>query len=57
MNNEKKSEIIKSLAYGMTAKEIAACEDVTADEVERIRCDCADEIAQKKSWLERRNGA
>lgn len=55
MNNEKKMEIIKSLAYGMAAEEIAACEDVTAAEVEQISRDCADEVAQKKAWLERRH--
>ena len=55
MNNEKKMEIIKSLAYGMVAEEIAACEDVTAAEVEQISRDCADEVAQKKAWLERRH--
>lgn len=56
MNNEKKSEIIKSLACGMTAEAIADCEDVTVTEVEQISRDCADEIADKKSWLERRYG-
>lgn len=54
MNNEKKSEIIKSLAYGMEAEEIASLEDVTAEEVQQIRRDCAAEIADKKSWFEKR---
>lgn len=54
MNNEKKSEIIKSLAYGMAAEEIASLEDVTVGEVEQLRRDCADEIEQKKSWFENR---
>ena len=54
MNNEKKSEIIKSLAYGMTAEAIADCEDVTVTKVEQIRRDCADEIADKKTWIEGR---
>lgn len=54
MNNEKKSEIIKSLAYGMAAEEIASLEDVTVEEVQQIRRDCADEIADKKSWVEKR---
>lgn len=54
MNEEKRSEIIKSLAYGMETKEIASLEDVTVAEVEQIRRDCADEIADKKSWFEKR---
>ena len=54
MNNETKSEIIKSLAYGMAAKEIASFEDVSVVEVEQINRDCADEIADTKTWLERR---
>ena len=54
MNNEVKSEIIKSLAYGMTVESIADCEDVTVEEVEEICRVCADEITQMKSWLERR---
>lgn len=56
MNEEKKSEIIKSLAYGMTAEKIASLEDVTVEEVEQVRKDCTDEIADKKSWLEKRYG-
>lgn len=54
MNEEKRSEIIKSLAFGMSAEEIANCEDVTVAEVEQISRDCAAEIANKKSWLEGR---
>ena len=54
MNNETKSEIIKSLAYGIPAEAIADCEDVTVEEVEEICRDCADEITQMRSWLERR---
>lgn len=54
MNSEKKSEIIKSLAYGMTAGEIASLEDVTVEDVEQVRKDCANEIKQAKSWFEKR---
>lgn len=54
MNIEKKSEIIKSLAYGMAAEEIASLEDVTVGEVEQLRRNCAAEIADKKSWFEKR---
>ena len=56
MNEEKRSEIIKSLAYGMAAEEIASLEDVTVEEVEQVRKGCTDEIADKKSWHERRYG-
>lgn len=54
MNEEKRSEIIKSLAYGMTAEEIASLEDVSAEAVEQISRECADKIANTKTWLERR---
>lgn len=54
MSNEKKSEIIKSLAYGMATEEIASLEDVTVEEVRQFERDCADEIANKKSWFEKR---
>ena len=55
ISNEKRSEIIKSLAYGMAAEEIAACEDVTVAEVEQISSECAEAISYKKNWLERRH--
>ncbi len=54
MSNETKSEIIKSIAYGMASEEIAALEDISIAEVEKIRHECVDEIADIKSWLERR---
>lgn len=54
MSNETKSEIIKSLAYGMSAEVIADCEDVAVEEVEKICRECTDEITQMKLWLERR---
>lgn len=53
MNTEQKSEIIKSLALGMTAAEIAAIEGISTEEVEQIAYDCADEIARKKAFMER----
>ena len=52
MNNEQKSEIIKSFAYGMTAAAIAKIEGITEAEAEQIAYDCADEIARKKAYLE-----
>lgn len=56
MNNEQKSEIIKSLAFGMNAKEIAEVEGVSAAEVEQVAYDCADEIARKKAFSKRIGG-
>ncbi len=48
MNNEQKSEIIKSFALGMTAEQIAAVENITVEEAQQITCDCADEISRKR---------
>lgn len=53
MNNEQKSEIIKSLALGMTAAEIAAVEGIPESEAEQISYDEADAIARKKAFMER----
>ena len=53
MNNEQKNEIIKSLALGMTAAEIAAVEGIPESEAEQIAYDCADEISRKKAFTER----
>lgn len=53
MNNEQKNEIIKSLALGMTAAEIAAVGDIAESEAEQIAYDCADEISRKKAFMER----
>jgi hypothetical protein len=52
MNNEQKSEIIKSFALGMTASDIAEVEGITEAEAEQISYDCADEIARKKAFME-----
>ncbi|MGN1135192.1 MAG: hypothetical protein ACI4SF_03130 [Oscillospiraceae bacterium] len=53
MNNEQKSEIIKSFALGMSANEIAKVEGISEAEAEQISYDCADEIARKKAFMER----
>ena len=52
MNNEQKNEIIKSLALGMTAAEIAAVEGIPESEAEQIAYDEADAIARKKAFME-----
>ena len=53
MNNEQKNEIIKSIALGMTAAEIAAVEGIPESEAEQIAYDYADEISRKKAFMER----
>lgn len=53
MNNEQRAEIIKSLALGMTAAEIAAVEGIPEAEAEQIAYDYADEIGRKKAFMER----
>lgn len=57
MTDEKRSEIIKSLALDVPASEIAANENISAAEVEQIHYDNADEINRKKEWLRQRYGA
>lgn len=52
MNIEQKTEIIKSLAMGMPALEIAYLEDVTEAEVEAVRSECAAEIAERRARYE-----
>lgn len=52
MNIEQKTEIIKSLAMGMPALEIAYLEDVTEAEIEAVRSECAAEIAERKARYE-----
>lgn len=52
MNIEQKTEIVKSLAMGMPALEIAYLEDVTEEEVEAVRSECAAEIAERKAFYE-----
>lgn len=55
MNNEKKCEIIKSLAMGMSPDKIADLEDVTVSEVEIIRDNSAAEIAERKKFYDENN--
>ena len=50
MNNEQRTEIIKSLAMGMSAEKIAGLEDVPVSEVEKIRDTSAAEIAERKKF-------
>lgn len=52
MNNEQKTEIIKSLAMGMSAERIADLEDVPVSEVVNIQKNCNAEIAERKIFYE-----
>ena len=51
MNDQKKMEIIKALAYGESPSLIAECEGVTEAEVEAIAASCAGEIAVRRAKL------
>lgn len=56
MSNEKKSEIIKSLAVGMEPVEIAELEGVSVGEVENILNDCQAEIAECEAFMKMKGG-
>lgn len=56
MTNEQREEIIKSLAFGMSAAEIAEVENVSTAEIEQIAYDCANEVSRKKAFAERKGG-
>lgn len=51
MTNQKKFEIIKALAYGQSAEQIATAEDVTTAEVQEIQQSCAAQIAVRRDAL------
>lgn len=55
MTNEQREEIIKSLAYGMKPEEIANIEDVSAEAVEQIYQDYAEDVAYKKKFYAERD--
>ena len=52
MTVEQKTEIVKSLAMGMSAMKIACLEDVDTTIIEEIRNECAAEIAERKALYE-----
>ena len=56
MTDEKREEIIKSLAMDMSMEQIAALEDVPVSEVEQIKYDYADRVERKRKWLKERYG-
>ena len=51
MSEQRRSEIIKSLAYGLDIKFAAECNDVTTEEVGRLADECKDEISAKRAEL------
>ena len=55
MTNEQREEIIKSLAYGVKPEEIADIEDVSAETVEQIYQDHAEDVAYKKKFYAERD--
>ena len=56
MTNEKREEIIKSLAMDMPVERIAALEDVADADVEQIQYDYANEVERKRKWMKERYG-
>jgi DNA-directed RNA polymerase specialized sigma24 family protein len=56
LTNEKKSEIIKSLAFGMEPVEIAELERVSVGEVENILNDFQAEIAECAAFMKMKGG-
>lgn len=56
MTDEKRKEIIKSLAMDMSVEQIAALEGVPVSEAEQIKYDYADRVERKRKWLKERYG-
>jgi len=46
-------EIVKSLAYGETNEQIAVAEGITADEVQKVRTEHAEEIESARADLQK----
>lgn len=53
MSPQKVQEIIKALAYGETAEQIADVEDVTVADVEKVRQNYAADIEYEREQLKR----
>jgi hypothetical protein len=51
MSDQKLSEIIKALAYGKTAEQIAEAENMDTDAVEQIAKDSAQDVEDEKAEL------
>lgn len=48
MNEDTRLEVIKALAYGEDIEDIANMAEVDAEEIKRVRNECADEIARRQ---------
>ncbi|MDE7204051.1 MAG: hypothetical protein K2O91_19665 [Lachnospiraceae bacterium] len=51
MNEDTKLEVIKALAYGEDIEVIANMAEVDGAEIEKIREECADEIARRREEI------
>ena len=51
MTDQRKMEIIKALAYGESAVQVARAEGVTVAEVQQIAVDCDTEIFAEREML------
>ena len=51
MSEETRLEVIKALAYGVNIEDIANMAEVDEAEIEKIRNECADEIARRQEEI------
>lgn len=56
MSEETRLETVKALAYGVDIEDIANMAEVDEEEIERIRDECADEIARRQEEITEETG-
>lgn len=56
MSEETRMEVIKALAYGVDIEDIANMAEVDEAEIEKIRIECADEIARRQEEITEETG-
>jgi hypothetical protein len=56
MTDEVKAEVIKAIAFGCPDSVIRDNTEVSYEEINRIKIDCAAEILAKKEWYSRKYG-
>ena len=56
MNEQRKMEIIKALAYGESPEQAAAAEGIDVLTVQEIQRDCAAEVAEERETLKKAGG-
>lgn len=56
MSEETRLEVVKALAYGESVEDIANMAEVDKEEIERIRDECADEIARRQERITEETG-